>query len=154
MKKLILILVTAISVCGIAIPAQAQKFGHINYEELVAAMPEKAEAQKVLLVAGQKGTFDISTRKASMEKAYRPNELSWLTHELEFEYTSLDEAFKTLQRTYNVQLTIDPNVDLTIKLNATFTQQNIDYVMKVIAMTMNLRAEKIGDNKYVIQNKH
>ena len=115
---------------------------------------EKAEAQKVLLVAGQKGTFDISTRKASMEKAYRPNELSWLTHELEFEYTSLDEAFKTLQRTYNVQLTIDPNVDLTIKLNATFTQQNIDYVMKVIAMTMNLRAEKIGDNKYVIQNKN
>ena len=48
MKKLILILVTAISVCGIALPAQAQKFGHINFEELVTAMPEKAEAQKTI----------------------------------------------------------------------------------------------------------
>ena len=28
--------------------SQAQKFGHINYEELVAAMPERDEAQKTL----------------------------------------------------------------------------------------------------------
>ena len=89
-----------------------------------------------------------------MEQAQQTNDFSWLTHELEFEYTSLDEAFKILQRTYNVQFAIDPDVDLTNKLNAAFTQQDIDYVMKVIAMTMNLSAEKTGDNKYAIQNKH
>ena len=48
MKKIILILVTVIAICGIALPTQAQKFGHINFEELVTAMPEKAEAQKTI----------------------------------------------------------------------------------------------------------
>ena len=115
---------------------------------------QKTETQSVLLVAGQKGSINVTTRRISMEQTQQANDFSWLTHELEFEYTSLDEAFKILQRTYNVQFAIDPDVDLTNKLNAAFTQQDIDYVMKVIAMTMNLSAEKTGDNKYAIQNKH
>lgn len=48
MKKLIRITLVTLFVCGITLTSQAQKFGHIDFESLVAAMPEKAEAQKTL----------------------------------------------------------------------------------------------------------
>lgn len=48
MKKLVKFVCAALCICGISLNSQAQKFGHINFEDLVAAMPEKAEAQKTL----------------------------------------------------------------------------------------------------------
>ena len=48
MKKVVKFVVAAIFVCGVSLNSQAQKFGHIDFEELIAAMPEKAEAQKTL----------------------------------------------------------------------------------------------------------
>lgn len=48
MKKLVKFVFVALLACGISFTTQAQKFGHIDFEELVSAMPEKAEAQKTL----------------------------------------------------------------------------------------------------------
>ena len=48
MKTITKITLAVLLVCGVSFNSQAQKFGHINFEELIAAMPEKAEAQKTL----------------------------------------------------------------------------------------------------------
>lgn len=48
MKRLFQTILATVFVCGLACSVQAQKFGHINYEELISAMPEKAEAQKTI----------------------------------------------------------------------------------------------------------
>lgn len=48
MRKLVKFMLSALCVCSFGFTSQAQKFGHINYEELVAAMPERDEAQKTL----------------------------------------------------------------------------------------------------------
>ena len=48
MKQLQKLAVVALCVLGFSVCANAQKFGHINYEDLVAVMPEKAEAQKTI----------------------------------------------------------------------------------------------------------
>ena len=48
MKTISKITIAVLLVCGVSFNSQAQKFGHINFEELIAAMPEKAEAQKTL----------------------------------------------------------------------------------------------------------
>lgn len=48
MRKLVKIMLSALCVCSFGFTSQAQKFGHINYEDLVAAMPEREEAQKTL----------------------------------------------------------------------------------------------------------
>ena len=48
MKKVVKFVVAALFVCGVSLNTQAQKFGHIDFEELISAMPEKADAQKTL----------------------------------------------------------------------------------------------------------
>lgn len=48
MKKIVKLTFAALLICGFSFNSQAQKFGHINFEELIAAMPEKAEAQKTI----------------------------------------------------------------------------------------------------------
>lgn len=110
------------------------------------------ENGKILLMPGQKGILNKSNGNLLMENNFHSNELSWLTHEIRFEFTSLEDAFNTLQRIYNIEITIEPDVDMGNQLNATFNKQNIDHIMNVIAMTMNLKSEKQGNNKYIIQN--
>lgn len=48
MKQLVKVVTVVFCFLGFSLASQAQKFGHINLEELVAAMPERAEAQKTL----------------------------------------------------------------------------------------------------------
>ncbi len=107
--------------------------------------------KKILLTPGQKGTFNKSTRTILKELEYNSNELSWISHEIKFEFTKLEDAFKTLQRIYSVQITVDEDVNLDNQLNATFNKQDLDYIMDVIALTLDLKAKKIEENKYIIQ---
>jgi hypothetical protein len=55
---------------------------------------------------------------------------------------------------YNIQITVDKGVDLNQKLSATFSQQQPDYIMEVIAMTQNLNLKKVNNNQYIIQIKN
>ncbi|MCQ2958887.1 MAG: OmpH family outer membrane protein [Bacteroidales bacterium] len=48
MKQFVKIAIAVLFISGLSFNSQAQKFGHINFEELVASMPEKNEAQKTL----------------------------------------------------------------------------------------------------------
>lgn len=48
MKKLVKFVCIALLASGISVTTQAQKFGHIDFEALITAMPEKAEAQKTI----------------------------------------------------------------------------------------------------------
>jgi transmembrane sensor len=116
-------------------------------------LSEKAAVGKVLLLPGEKGTFDKLNKTVAKEATYSPNNLSWFTHEIEFKYTRLSDVFQTLKRAYNLQITIEEGVDLGQELNATFSQQQPDYIMEVIAMTQNLKLKKQANNQYIIQKK-
>jgi transmembrane sensor len=116
-------------------------------------LTEKAKVEKVLLLPGEKGTFNKLNKTVAKEATFNPNNLSWFTHEIEFKYTRLSDVFLTLKKAYNLQITIEEGVDLSQELNATFSQQQPDYIMEVIAMTQNLKLKKQANNQYIIQNK-
>jgi transmembrane sensor len=111
------------------------------------------KVEKVLLLPGEKGTFNKKNGTIAKEKAINPNNLSWFTHEIEFKYTRLADVFQTLQRVYNIQITTNEGVDLDKKLSATFSKQKPDYIMEVIAMTQNLSLQKTSNYQYIIRNK-
>lgn len=109
--------------------------------------------KKILLTPGQKGTFNKTTGNLLKEDSYSSNELSWLTHEIKFEYTSLEDVLKTINRVYNINFDVDDNVNMSNQLNASFNKQNIDHILNVVSLTLDLRVEKEGENKYIIHNK-
>jgi ferric-dicitrate binding protein FerR (iron transport regulator) len=126
--------------------------GKVELHEQVVS--EKVEGGKILLLPGEKGTFNKQNRTIAKETTFNHNNLSWVTHEIEFKYARLSDVFQTLKRVYNLQITVEKNVDLNQELNATFSQQQPDYIMEVIAMTQNLNLKKAGSNQYIIENKN
>jgi transmembrane sensor len=128
------------------------KTGKVELKE--QALSETLKEEKVLLLPGEKGTFNKLNKAIAKESTVNPNNLSWYTHEIEFKFTRLAEVFQTLQRAYNIQVTVEKGVDLNQELNATFSHQQPDYIMKVIAMTQNLNLKKAGNNQYIIQKKN
>ena len=110
-------------------------------------------ANKVVLLPGEKGTLDKQKGILSKESSFDTNNLAWMTHEIKFKYTSLNEVFSTMEHTFNIRIVADENVDRNLQLNATFNHQDPDYIMNVVAMTLNLHLKKEGNNKYIIQNK-
>jgi ferric-dicitrate binding protein FerR (iron transport regulator) len=113
---------------------------------------DKAD-KKILLTPGQKGTFNKTTGNLLKENSFNPNELSWFTHEIKFEYTSLEDVLKTMKRVYNINFDVDEDVNMSNQLNASFNKQDIDHVLNVVSMTLDLSVEKVGENKYIIHNK-
>jgi len=126
------------------------KTGRVELHEQVTS--DQSKGEKVLLIPGEKGIFNKRNRTIAKETNYNPNNLSWYTHEIEFKYTPLNDVFQTLQRAYNLQITVDKEVDLNQKLSATFSQQQPDYILEVIAMTQNLNLKKVNNNQFIIRN--
>jgi transmembrane sensor len=114
----------------------------------------KSENSKVLLLPGEKGIFNKSSGKISKENTFNNNNLSWITHEIKFSYSRLDDVINILKRTYNLQIEVGAGVDRNLQLSATFTKQKPEYIMDVIALTLNLKLEKTGNNCFLITNNN
>ncbi|HPR59359.1 MAG TPA: DUF4974 domain-containing protein, partial [Prolixibacteraceae bacterium] len=70
-----------------------------------------------------------------------------------FESASLSEVIETLEHTFGLTLNITNDVDQNQTITATFNQQEPDYILDVVALTLQLDIKKDGDNSYSIQNK-
>jgi len=121
-------------------------------ELLENTSPDVTKTGNVLLLPGEKGVFDKLNRKISKESTLNNNNLSWITQEIEFDYTPLNEVVGALSRTFNLQIDVDKSVDQNLQLSATFNKQKPDYIMDVVALTLNLKVEKTGNNRFLIKN--
>ena len=107
-------------------------------------------SSSVLLMPGEKGVFVKA--KGEMAKQQEPNfnNFSWLTNEIEFDNTPLPEVVATINRAFPVKVETAAGVDQNLHLTATFNQQKPEYILDVLALTLNLRLEKAQDNHYII----
>lgn len=110
----------------------------------------RTASRSVLLMPGEKGVF--VKEKGEMAKQHEPNfnHFSWLTNEIEFDNTPLPEVVATINRAFPVKVETAADVDQNLHLTATFNQQKPEYILDVLALTLNLRLEKAQDNHYII----
>ncbi|MDA3929258.1 MAG: FecR domain-containing protein [Prolixibacteraceae bacterium] len=118
--------------------------------ELINGNPNNVLANKVLLMPGEKGTLEKSSQLILKEITNKVNKLSWLTHNITFQSSNLEEVIETLEHVYNVSVEVEKNVDLNKRITATFKQQDSDYIMEVIAITLDLSLVKLDENTYRI----
>jgi transmembrane sensor len=117
----------------------------------VELQPKNIAQNKQLISAGEKGTYNKTTGKVLKHNGFNKNNLAWKTHEIEFEYSTLSEVIETLNRTYNLTIDVKGDVDLDQQINATFREQKPDYILNVVALTLNLNITNEGSNRYVIK---
>ncbi|MBY0434844.1 MAG: FecR domain-containing protein [Cyclobacteriaceae bacterium] len=104
---------------------------------------------EVKLQAGERGVFTPATRKIAKAPNEDANFLSWKTHKIIFESTSLQAVVETLNRAYGSQIMISATVPATCAVTASFDQQSLEAVLAVLKSTLNL-TYRIQGNKIEI----
>ncbi len=99
--------------------------------------------ENVLLMPGEKARF---TGQHQISKVINtdPNYMAWKSHVLVFDNETLSQVINTLQNVYQAPLKI---VDLPLsecRVTATFNDQSLQSVLKVITETLNLQVRQNG----------
>ncbi|WP_316769238.1 FecR family protein [Pedobacter frigiditerrae] len=93
-----------------------------------------------ILTAGQALTFDVIKKEFLTKTAQ--NSDSWLTKELIFVDTPLEEVCKQLTEYYGADIKLKNNKHTEKKLNATFKNQTLDQVLEILNETYNIKISK------------
>lgn len=104
------------------------------------------EGTASVLIAGQALTYDI--QKKEYNARLSQNSDSWLTKELVFVDTPLEEVCKQLSEYYETNITLQHSKSTAKKLNATFTNQSLANVLTLLNETYNIKIKK--ENNQII----
>src|SRR5665647_2747901 len=74
-----------------------------------------------------------------------PNYSAWITKAIIFQRTPLTEAFSILENTYHVKIKIENSEIGRIPYTANFANQELDYIIDVLARTHQLKFVRNGD---------
>lgn len=102
----------------------------------VVFKPYKDGATSVLS-AGQGLSYDIAKRELSMQNS--ANQEAWMTKELQFVDTPLEEVCKQLTNYYGVQIQLLNGKKTEKKLNANFKDQALNDVLIILNETYNIK---------------
>ncbi|PWS30932.1 FecR family protein [Pedobacter paludis] len=97
-----------------------------------------------ILTAGQALTYNI--QKKEFTARLSQNSDSWLTNELVFVDTPLEDVCKQLSDYYKTDIKLETNQQMVKKLNATFKHNSLDEVLAVLEVTYGLTIQKDKDS--------
>jgi transmembrane sensor len=98
------------------------------------------------LQAGQKVTYLKTDYKLIQSTNNDQNYLAWNTREIVFSNATLQEVAQTLERTYGVKIMLPDTVPSSCEVSASFNDQTLESVMKVLERTLNLNYRRVGNN--------
>lgn len=102
---------------------------------------EKKEGTGVKLLPGDKGILNVSTGEVVTEKNTDPNFLAWKTRKLVFENVPIYTVANKLAEFYAQPFDIKQLHDTSLTLTATFDDQQLGEVLKVIEMTLGIHVD-------------
>ncbi len=111
---------------------------YIDVSSGLVEIRHKNKDQEVLwLEAGMGAVYHKSTGLLTGVKA-NPNALAWKTRDIRFYNAPLSEVLETLERVYDVELSVNDSTILNERLGAHFSQNTFTYILNVVCMTFDL----------------
>ncbi|MCB9283864.1 MAG: FecR domain-containing protein [Lewinellaceae bacterium] len=105
----------------------------------------KAGSQQVILTANEIGIYDKTTGELTERPNDDVNYMAWKTEVLTFENTTLDRVVFDLNRKFHARVSLsDPGLN-GCEITATLEHKSLDAIVTIIEKTLNIRAEKKGD---------
>ncbi len=105
----------------------------------VELAPSKEKNKSVFLTAGTSGIFDKKIHEVRLEEEKIPNALAWKNRFLYFDDTLMEDIIKTLERYFEVNISVSNNQINNCHYTVSFEQPDIDEVLKVLSGTFNLK---------------
>lgn len=109
------------------------------------------DTASIFLTAGQKGIVPIAGSKPEkLNEKVNPDEMYWMDRTLVFAQIELSKVIKILEKYYPVTIQIDNHMALTCKYTATFSDADIDDIIKMIASTFNFDV-RVENSEYILK---
>lgn len=110
-----------------------------------------AVVREMILDPGERGTVKTAGGEMQKSRNDNPNFLAWKTRRFVFTKTSLKEVMAQLNKVYRVQVKAsDPQLEKLL-LTAHFEDRSLDFILKVISLTHDLKVEAV-DDAYVLKD--
>lgn len=110
----------------------------------------KPETYAKALTKNQQFVYDSQTGKHSVGKVAVDNIIAWRKNTLNFENASFDEIARTLERWYNVSITLENNAGNYRHYTVSFNNEPVDKVLRVLkslsGMNYHVNANQISIN--------
>ena len=106
-----------------------------------------------VLSAGDRGAMSADGQVRTYPHSVTDDAAAWTSGRLVFRDASLARVTGELKRWYGVTLHVADSSLATQHVNATFTDEPVDQVLKVIGSVLGARIERQGDNATVTSNR-
>ncbi len=105
----------------------------------------KAGGKKVVLTRGEVGVYVKSSEKLSKSQNQDTNYMAWKTNRLVYEEALLEKVLHDLERTFHADIKLKPAALGKCKLTATYEDQNLGSIVRILEKTLNLKATINGE---------
>jgi len=110
-----------------------------------------AEVNKVVkLEAGQRGIYSKASKDLKSDDSIDLNFMAWNTRKLVFTENDLRTVVETLNRTYQVNITLPANIPASCVVTVTFDHQSLESVLNVLKTTLNLEYKMNGNQVEIL----
>lgn len=96
------------------------------------------------LLPGNRLVYHHKTGKIEKDQVHIAEISNWLNGDLIFDQTPLNEVFVMLERKFDVTFNYDPQTFQDCQLTARFPNQQLDIVLKTIALTLDFKYKQQG----------
>ncbi len=110
------------------------------------------EGTFLILNPGERGIIKYSGGELVLGGNLQPDDLFWVNRKLIFEETKLSLVFELLRIHYSSKIEIQNENILDCLLSATFNDETVDQILAVIAISFDLKVEKV-EGKFIIKGK-
>ncbi len=94
---------------------------------------------------GESIRYNSQTNKLVKTTKLDLNLLSWKTKKFLFDNTNLQNVVEILESVYNVKIKINDNQLRTLRFSASFDNQPLEKILKVIALTFDIETKQINN---------
>lgn len=130
-----------------------RKEGNIIEVPVITGKVKMYTDEHALIVpAGQTGIYSALTGKLSIKDTIDVNHLGYATGDFYFRDMSLQEISHYLENAYDVTIIIDDDQLLQSRMSAHFKNRSVNYVMDLIAATLDLQYDIKGSTIHVRKN--
>lgn len=107
----------------------------------------------VIVEAGQTGIYNKPTRTFRLLQQVNKNSNAWATMRFYFENDSLPTICASLSEAYHKKIIFRDATMAGLKMSSVFENQSLDYILEVIAATLNIEYTYEGNNEIVLIQK-
>ncbi len=110
------------------------------------------EKMKITLKEGETGLYYKNTGRLIKKEVTVVASQFWRNRKLTFKRTQLESIVKTLNKLYDVNISMDSTIQMDRKTTVKFEDQDIELILDILANTLNLEVEKVKDDEFIIHN--